>query len=40
MQSSAENDDTVIALAKEALRLSQAERERFLSLKCKDHEDL
>lgn len=40
MQSSAENDDNVIALAEEALRLSPAERERFLSLKCKDRDDL
>lgn len=40
MQSNAENDDNVIALAKEALRLSQADRQRFLSLKCRDRDDL
>lgn len=40
MQSSAEDDDVVMKLAEEAMLLSPAERERFLSLKCRDREDL
>ena len=40
MQSSAEDDDVVMKLAEEAMLLSPADRERFLSLNCKDHGDL
>jgi eukaryotic-like serine/threonine-protein kinase len=40
MQSSAEDDDVVMKLAEEAMLLSHADRQRFLSLKCKDHGDL
>ena len=40
MQSSAEDDDVVMKLAEEAMLLSPADRERFLSLKCQERGDL
>ena len=40
MQSSAENDDRVITLAREVLLLPAARREEFLRMKCKDQGDL
>src|SRR6185437_2188677 len=40
MQSREEDDDIVMKLAEEAMLLSQADRERFLSLKCRNHGDL